>query len=225
MSHLTPRRTVRITPGGGAVPPPAPGVPTVHDPSWGGLIADLARALDLDGDVAGTFAQRVDETVEAFAHHAQVEVEVARTRVRSALLGNTAMLDDLVDVDLSDARVVDLLGTWDQAPGTDGDRVLARLSLLHTDLVGPGEPAGEGAGGSARPLPAPGPAPDVHVGQVAYTLDAVPTTAKDVVLWIGEADTADDRRARAQAARDVEQERGGTPRTSVAKAIDAVLGG
>lgn len=224
MSHLTPRRTVHITHGGSAVPFPAPADPPAPpDTSWGGLIADLAAALDLD---PVWFAAIVNLVATELAK--RMDLEVARTRLRAALLGNTAMLEDQTDLDLSEQRIADEARAMGDG---DADRVMAVLLLLHRDLVAPDLPpghddtVGEGSGGSAVPLPGPVPEPDVFVGQVAYALDSVPSTAKGVIAWIGKADTDDDRRARAQAAREVEEARDGDQRVSVAQAIAGVLDG
>jgi hypothetical protein len=235
VSHLTPHRSVTIT-AGGAAATAGPQPPYEPDTSWDGLIADLAQALGLEATAGAEFVGKVDGVVEAIVETG-FDLEVARTSVRGALMGNVGMLRGAgCAVDLSDARVAELLGTWvdgDSPVSTsEADQVVARLALLHTDLVepeattpGPDDQVGEGEGGSATPLPEPDPAGELVVGQVAYMLDAVPTLAKDVVVWIGAADDADDRRARAQAALEVEQDRTGPARPSVDKAIAGVLGG
>lgn len=227
MSHLTPRRSVRITPGGSAITgtPVAP-TPVEHDTSWEALIQSLAdrlvEALELPRSVGPELVDQIDRVVDVVVALAQVDQEVARTRVRGALLGSPAMLTGIVPVNLDDEHIDShIVGDV-----TVERRILARLLVLHGDLVAPvpdpivgDDTVGEGEGGSADPLP------ETVVGQVAYTLDAVPENAKDVVSWIGDADTADDRRARAQAAREVEQARTGGTRATVEKAIAGVLDG
>lgn len=228
MSHLTPHRSVRITPGGAAADHGrAAGPPAAHDTSWDGLIADLATAIGLEGDAATDFAAKANDVVDAFAGYG--DPEVARTRVRAALLGNPQMLGDDHAIGLSDQHVDALLDTWD-LEHTPDHRVVGRLALLHEALAGPalppgpGDTVGEGSGGSAEPLPVTVPEPDVHVGQVAYTAGQVPATAKGVIVWIGNADTEDDRRARAQAALEVEEQRE-ERRKTVVEAIAGVLDG
>lgn len=226
MSHLTPHRSVRITPGGGAATDAIVGVPVEPDTSWDGLIADLAAAVGLEGPAATDFATRVDDVVDAIPGYG--DPEIARTRVRAALLGNTSMLQDLADIDLSAQRVEDLVAATVQDDRGEPDRVVARLALMHDALVAPSpgdDTVGEGSGGSATTLPETAPEPDNTVGQVAYTHGDIPEHAKDVVSWIGQADTDDDRRARAQAALEVEDARPGDRRTTVDKAIAAVLDG
>lgn len=228
MSHLTPHRHVRITPGGGAAPTTTAVPAPPPDTSWQGLIADLASALGLEGPEAADFAVKVDDVAAVVAGAG--DLEVARTRVRAALFGNVAMLTEHAAVDLSDARVDELLASWDQPTDLESDRVVARLALMHTDLVEPDLPpgldetVGEGSGGSAVPLPET--EPDIAVGQVGYSLDEVPATAKGVIVWIGNATTDDDRRARAQAAHEVEEQRQPDDRRkSVLEAIAGVLDG
>lgn len=226
MSHLTPSRTVRITPGGSAITGSTPAAtPVEHDTSWDALIQSLAdrlvEAIELPASVGPDIVAQIDAVVEVVATLAAVDQEVARTRVRGALLGSPSMLTEIVPVNLDDATTDAHIA----GEPTVEKRILARLLVLHGDLVAPvPDPTsdgtvGEGEGGSADPLPETAP------GQVAYRPDAVPETAKDVVQWIGAADTPDDRRARAQAALEVEQERDGAQRTSVEKAIAGVLGG
>lgn len=219
MSHLTPHRSVRITAGGAAADTPVLlGVPAPPDTSWHGMIADLANALGLTATAAEDFATRVDSVVDALGG----DREVARTKVRAALLGNTGMLDDQHALGIAPAHVDHLLDVWEQDPSDESSRVLARLALMHEAVASdPGDPAtvGEGSGGSAATLP------ENVVGQVAYTLDDVPRNAKDVVIWIGEATDEDDRRARAQAAQEIETDRESGARKTVAEAIAGVLDG
>ncbi len=228
MSHLTPTRSVRITRGGSAVNASVTvGEPVSHDTSWDALVRSLAdrlvEALDLTDISASTgIVDQVDAVVAVVATLADVDQEVARTRVRGALLGSPAMLTEIVPVNLDDEHIESHI----TGEVTVEKRILGRLLVLHGDLVAPvpdptvgDDTVGEGEGGSADPLP------ETAVGQVGYTLDAVPRNAKDVVLWIGEADTDDDRRARAQAALEVEQGRAGGRRVSVHEAIAGVLDG
>lgn len=230
MSHLTPHRSVRITPGGGAASDTIVGVPVEPDTSWEGMIADLTTALGLPPDAAAEFTTQVHAVVAALVPHPprSTDIEIARTRVRAALFGNTGMIEDLAPVGLTDDAVTALLVSCDLDPTRESDRVIGRLALMHEALVAPSpgdDTVGEGGGGSATPLPEAAPEPDNTVGQVAYTRDDVPEHAKDVVAWIAAADTEDDRRARAQAAREVEDARPGDQRTTVDKAIAAVLDG
>lgn len=228
MSHLTPHRSVRITPGGAAADTTAQHhQPVEHDTSWEGLIADLATEIGLAGARASDFTARVDDVVRAL----DVDEEVARTRVRAALLGNAAMLGQAHAP--AEAAVDELLHTWLEDPSLEANRVQARLALMHGALVAPvippedDETVGEGSGGSATTLPEAVPGePENIVGQVAYTLNDVPTGARDVVAWIEAGDSEDDRRARAQAALEVENRRAPSERrSSVNKAIAGVLGG
>ncbi len=227
MSHLTPTRSVRITRGGSAVNPSVTvGEPVAHDTSWDALVRSLAErlaeALELANFAAFEIVDQINGVVDVVATLADVDQEVARTRVRGALLGSPAMLTEIVPVNLDDEHIESHI----TGEVTVEKRILARLLVLHGDLVAPvpdptagDDTVGEGEGGSADPLP------ETAVGQVAYTLDTVPRNAKDVVLWIGEADTEDDRRARAQAALEVEQGRAGGRRISVHEAIAGVLDG
>lgn len=227
MSHLTPTRTVRITPGGSAITGDhIAETPIEHDTSWDALVQSLAdrlvEALELREFAGHDLVQEINAVVDVVTVLADVDQEVARTRVRGALLGSPAMLTEIVPVNLDDEHIESRIA----GDVTVEKRILARLLVLHGDLVAPvpdptvrDDTVGEGEGGSADPLPETAP------GQAAYTLDSVPENAKAVVLWIGDADTADDRRARAQAALEVEQARTGGQRTSVEKAIAGVLGG
>lgn len=231
MSHLTSRRSVRITPGGSAAAPVVPaGEHVPPNTSWTGLIADLAAALGLSPNTAVDFARKVDDVVDAVTGTG--DIEVARTRVRAALLGNVGMLSERHDIDLSEHAVNQLLADTIEGDSTVEDRVLARLALLHDGLVVPDLPpghddtVGEGSGGSAAPLPETDPEPDNTVGQVAYTLDSVPHGARQAAAWIEDAHNDDDRRARAQAALEVEEQRPPSERRStVTKAIAGVLDG
>lgn len=226
MSHLTPRRTVRITPGGSAITGAhVAETPIEHDTSWDALVRSLAdrlvEALNLPEFAVSDIVDQINGVVDVVAVLADVDQELARTRVRGALLGSPSMLTEIVPVNLDDDHVDSFIA----GDVTVERRIVARLLVLHRDLVAPvPDPTsdgtvGEGEGGSANPLP------ETVPGQFAYTLDSVPENAKDVVSWIGDADTADDRRARAQVALEVEQERTGGTRATVEKAIAGVLGG
>lgn len=59
----------------------------------------------------------------------------------------------------------------------------------------------------------------------AYTLDSVPTGARDVKAWIEAAETDEDAEARATAALEVEREGHDPLRATVVGAVSAVLGG
>ncbi len=212
MSHLAPTKSVQISPGGSAISGTrgtwGSNLPPVED--WDQRVTAYADSLELEPDARDGFTARLDETVEALALVAGIDLEVARTKVVGAIAGAHGMVTDTIPIHLDQASIDDALATWEITDPTETDTVMARLSLLHLQLVD----------GQAPGLPED---VEVHVGQVAYTLDSVPTTAKDVVAWIGEADSDDDRRARAQAALEVENERGDDQRATVTTAIGAVL--
>lgn len=210
MSHLRPTQSVRITRGGAAIPGTRTSTAAALEVEpWDDRVRAYAAAIGIDDqDVLDGFTTRLDETIEGLALTAGLDIEVARTKIVGAIAGATGMVTDLVDVDLSDTAIQGALADWDIEEPDAGDVALARLSQLYLTIV-------LGTAASDEP--------DVHVGQVAYALDVVPPNAKDVIAWIAEGDTADDKRARAQAAQEAETGRAEGPRTTVTAAIDDAL--
>lgn len=224
MSHLAPTRSVRVTRGGAALGPTQPAVPTIPDTSWDGLIGDLATALGFADPTE--FATKVDEVVEALALIASVDIEVARTSTRAALLGDTGMVTGLIPIDLTPARVDEVLAVWLDEPASDGDQLMGRLAILHDELVrppadpvAPDAEAGEGSDGSVGSL----------LGAAPAAVDVVPTNAVAVANWIAAADSDDTipetPAHRARLALEVEQARDGGLRKTVMAAIEAATGG
>lgn len=242
MSHLRPHTTVRMRPGGSAVPGTRRSLDN-PDPldldDWDTRVRDFARAAGADEDL---FAGQLDDTVEAYALRYDTDIDVARTRLVAALAGAHDMATDGTDLDLAEENLRGLLATWEITEPSDGDLVTARLALLHEQLVAQPEPSpaeGEGnakevtaspdeAGETPDAPPAEGvdPAPGDQVpATLEYTLNSVPEKAHAVADWIRAADGDQDAHARARAALEVEQARPEADRrTTVLAAIEAVLG-
>lgn len=243
-----PHSAVTITGGGSAIPGTRRSLSDAYDMAvepepvdWDTRVAQYAEALGIDDEVRLEFATTLDETVETFAGAAQVDLDLARTRVVAALAGTTGMVTELVPVDMSDELIEAALAAWEISEPDDGDLAIARLAVLRSGLeqlpADDAEDDSEASSGSdqseddessdaAEPgddeqptdTPAPSPAP-----KVAYTADDVPKNAADVVAWISDAHNSDDSVARATVAAEVEEGRP-EPRTTVQAAIDAVLG-
>lgn len=210
MSHLQPTRSVSIRPGGSGIEGTRRAYGDVDDllpelEEWGTRVERLADELAVeDPDAREAFAVRLDEAVDAAALLHGLDVEVVRTKVLGALRGVHGMVEDL-GVLIDDDVLADAMAPWDiDEPGA-GDLALARLAVIHTQI--------STLAGAQQ-----------VVGQVGYTLDAVPDKAEDAAKWIRDGDTDDDRRARAQAAQEVEAGRS-KQRSTVTDAIAGVLGG
>ena len=77
MSHLTPHRSVTITPGGSPIPGSNVAYdrsPVEPDTSWEATVASLASTLTLDDGVADQFATKVDQTAESLALVAGIDL-------------------------------------------------------------------------------------------------------------------------------------------------------
>lgn len=240
MSHLQPTRSVSIRPGGSAVPgsrrswdADLVGGDDLEPVDWDSRVNEYMDALDLPDEVRDLFATKLDETAEALALVADIDLEVARTKTVGAMAGAYGMVTDTIPLTLDDDRVTALLASdGDGSDPSDTDLVLARLAILHDELVrptvadptgGPDAETGEGPDGSVGSLPAPDPG-EQPTG-AAYGAADVPENAKDVVDWIADGINDEDCEARAWAALELETRRDGDPRKTVMAAIEAATGG
>lgn len=236
MSHLQPTRSVTIRPGGSAIPGSRRSwdddlTEDLTPIDWDSRVTDYMDALDLPDEVRDLFATKLDETAEGLALVAGIDLEVARTKTVGALAGAYGMVTDTIPLTLDDDRVTALLASEaDGSDPDDTDLVLARLAILHDELVrppddptGPDAETGEGPDGSVGSLPAPDPG-EQPTG-AAYGAADVPENAKDVVDWIADGINDEDCEARAWAALEAETRRDGDPRKTVMAAIEAATGG
>lgn len=222
------RRVVYIDRAGSAAASPGEGLGAVgadRDPAAvdGPAVGESApeggplHYTDLAGDQpdgAPSVVALAAEVGDALAAVADITPEDAHLRVAHAVLGGDAgQVTDLVPLDLDGRAAETLAATIDTGEGGDErDRALARLAVLHHELVRP----------PAAPVDSDEP---TNAERGAYGPVDVPDKAQDVIDWIQAGHDPQDQEARAWAAYEAESTRDGDPRKTVMAAIEAATGG